>query len=266
MSVDYLKQRCHCPRVVREEYHLVVFLDGEIGVTEEDVVARFAGETFYGEYRVAGLALRGEDYARITPCGRLDFLDVEFFEHLLARSGLLGFCNVGGETADKFQEFLFLLLGALVLLSLLTECQLARLIPKTVIARKQCNLAVVDVNGVRAYGVEEVAVVRNDEHGLVEVGEVRFEPVDGVEVEVVGRLVEEEVVGVSKQRLCQEDTHFLLTRKFAHKFVMEVFLDAEAGEQSGCVRFGVPTVEFRKFCFEFAHALAVSVREVRLGV
>ena len=52
-----------------------------------------------------------------------------------------------------------LLFSFLVLLLLLTECQLRRFIPEAVVAGKQCHLVVVDIKSVGAYRVEEVSVV-----------------------------------------------------------------------------------------------------------
>ena len=58
--------------------------------------------------------------------------------------------------------------------------------------------------------VKEVAVVRNNQHGVFEVAEVVFEPFDGFEVKVVGRLVEKEVVGFAEQGLRQHHAHFFV--------------------------------------------------------
>ena len=45
--------------------------------------------------------------------------------------------------------------------------------------------------------VQEVAVVRDDDHRAVAVVEHVLEPADGVDVEVVGRLVEQQDVGLA---------------------------------------------------------------------
>src|SRR5579885_1410864 len=51
---------------------------------------------------------------------------------------------------------------------------------------------VVDVRGMRANAVEEVSVVRDDDQHTVVLDEIFLQPVDGIEVEVVGRLVEQQ--------------------------------------------------------------------------
>ena len=52
--------------------------------------------------------------------------------------------------------------------------------------------------------VEEVAVVRDDDHRPFVTFELLLEPGDGVDIEVVGRLVEEEDVGLGEQYLRQQ--------------------------------------------------------------
>ena len=49
---------------------------------------------------------------------------------------------------------------------------------------------VVNVGDVGADGIEEVAVVRDDDEGAVVVGQEVFEPVDGLQVHVVGGFVQ----------------------------------------------------------------------------
>ena len=58
-------------------------------------------------------------------------------------------------------------------------------------------------------GIKKVAVVRNHQHGIIEIGEVIFQPVNRFQVEVVGWLVEQQIVGFSEQSLSQQYFYFL---------------------------------------------------------
>ena len=62
-----------------------------------------------------------------------------------------------------------------------------------------------DLPGERADGVQEPAIVGDDEHRAAARGEVVREPVDALDVEVVGRLVEQQQLGVAEQRLGERD-------------------------------------------------------------
>ena len=48
------------------------------------------------------------------------------------------------------------------------------------------------------------------QYALFQIGEIFLEPLHGVEVEVVGRLVEQQVVGMSEECLSQHDAHLLV--------------------------------------------------------
>ena len=63
-----------------------------------------------------------------------------------------------------------------------------------------------DLPGLGADGVEEPAVVGDDEHRAVARGEVAREPGDRLDVEVVGRLVEQQQVRMVEQHAGQRDT------------------------------------------------------------
>ena len=78
-----------------------------------------------------------------------------------------------------------------------------------------------------ADAVEEVTVVADDKYCVLELAQVLFQPLNRVEVEVVGRLVKQQVVGVAEERLCQHHAYFLFTRELAHELVMLCLLDAE---------------------------------------
>ncbi len=88
----------------------------------------------------------------------------------------------------------------------------------------------------------------------------------GVEVEVVGGLVEQEVVGVSEEGLGEHHAHLLIVRQLVHEFAVEAFLHAKVGEEHGGVALGVPSIHLGEFLLQFGHAVAVFVVEVGLHV
>ena len=64
--------------------------------------------------------------------------------------------------------------------------------------------------------VEEVAVVGDDQNGAGEKLQVLLEPADGLRVEMVGRLVEEQQVGLFEQQLAERDAALLAARERRH--------------------------------------------------
>ena len=75
------------------------------------------------------------------------------------------------------------------------------------------DLAVGDLPGRGAHGVEEPAVVGHDEHRPAARGEVAREPVDALDVEVVGRLVEQQQLGGVEQQPRERDAPPLAARQ-----------------------------------------------------
>ena len=117
-----------------------------------------------------------------------------------------------------------------------------------------------------AHGVEEVTVVTNDQHGVLEIAQILLEPGYSLHVEVVGGLVEEEIVGVAEEGLGQHDTHLLLTAEFAHQKVVLVLLDAQSAKQGSGIAFGIPAFEFGKFFLQLGYLQTVLVAEVGFGI
>ena len=267
VAVDDLEKCGHSAGIVADEHHLFLLFDLEAHLVEEHgTVVGHGFEILYLENLVAGLAIHLENDAGIATRRRLDFFDIELFEHLLARSGLTALGHIGREAADEFFQFLLLFLGLLALVLRLAQGELRRLVPERIVTREEGHFAEVDVDGVGANLVEEVTVVRNDEHGVFEVAEIVFEPFHRFEVKVVGWLVEEEVVGLTEEGLCQHHAHLLLVGEVAHEFAVEGLLDAEAGKQGGGVVFGRVAADGGKLVFEFGHFDAVFVREVLFRV
>ena len=90
---------------------------------------------------------------------------------------------------------------------------------------------VVDVGGVGADAVEEMAVVGDDDEHAFVFQQIILQPVDGIEVEVVGGLVEEQRRRAAEQGLRQQHADFLSALELAHLAFVERAFDAEAVEQ-----------------------------------
>ena len=82
---------------------------------------------------------------------------------------------------------------------------------------------------------------------------------DGVEIEVVGGLVEQEGLGLAEEGLREEHADFLSALQLAHLAVVQRFGDVEAVEEDGGVGFGGVAVFVADDAFEFAEAHAVFV-------
>ena len=86
--------------------------------------------------------------------------------------------------------------------------------------------------------VEEVTVVADNQHGVFEVRQIVFKPHDGFKVEVVGRLVQQQVIRLSEEGACQQDTYFLLTAHVLHQRVVEFFSSSDTRIPSASLKSG----------------------------
>ena len=108
-----------------KEDYLLTLLDGEGEILEEHCAVVLDGcESFDLEYLIACLTFHLEDDAWVLACRRQNLVDIELFEHLLARGGLLALGGVGREPAYELFEFLALLIGLGLLVLCLLEGEL----------------------------------------------------------------------------------------------------------------------------------------------
>ena len=97
-----------------------------------------------------------------------------------------------------------------------------------------------------------MTIVADDNQRALVVEQKLLEPVDAVDVEVVGRLVEQQALGLAKQRLRQQHTQLGTTRDGAHRPLVQVGGDAQTIEQFRGVGVGDVAVFFADDPLEIA--------------
>ena len=173
---------------------------------------------------------------------------------------------VGRKSAYKALQLGNLLRGLLVLVLNQLLHQLAGLVPEVVVADVHLYLAVVYVDDVRAHVVQEVPVVAHDEHGALVVHEEVLQPDDALQIQVVGRLVEEDDVRLAEQRLGEQHLDLEPAVEVGHEGVVELCGHAEAVQDAPGVALGLPAAKLGVLLLQLAGADAVLVGEVGLVV
>jgi len=135
-----------------------------------------------------------------------------------------------------------------------------------VIARIHLNLAVVDVGNVRADLIQEVTIVRDDNHGGIALVERIFQPANRVDVQVVGWLIQQQHVRIGEQRLRQQHAQLPARRDFAHRAGMLLDRNAHAEQQGAGARFGGVAVVLGHFAFQFGRAHVIVFGRLGIGV
>ena len=180
-------------------------------------------QSFHDENVVADLPFEFEIDIRIFAQGGLEVVERKLFKLLFARGRLTGFGSVCGKAGDEVLQFFCALFGFFILLFLLTGEKLTRLIPKIVIADIHIDLSEIHVADIRTDLVEKMAVMRNDDDGVFEIHQIVFQPAHRLDVEVIGRLVQKQHVGIAEERLRQKDAHLLLRIEIGHRGIMQIF-------------------------------------------
>ena len=252
---------------MREEHRLLSALDVERHVVEQHRAIGIDGfQAFHLKNLVARLAFHGEDDAGILTARRANLLHVELLEHLLARCGLLRLGHIGREAAYELLQLLAAFFSFQALVLSLTQGELRRLVPERIVSGEDRHLAEVDVYRLCRDSIEEVAVVTHHEHTLLQVAQILLQPLHGVEVEVVGRLVEQQIVGMTKESLGQHNAHLLVVRQLRHHHIVAVVLHTEVLEQLSSLAFSLPAVHLGKLQFKVGSQIAVFLAHLRLGI
>ena len=188
-------------------------LAGAVDAEDADAIARAHGEADVGQHAALAIAER-QAVGVEQPLGQLHrFGELEAPLALRARrfdggqplehlQPALRLPCLGGLRAEAVDELLqvgrraFVLPGRGVLLAQLLE---VRGLERAVVARIAPDRAVGDVPDRLRRAVEELAVVRDQDHGGRLPLQPRLQPHHGVEVEVVGGLVEQQQVGGPQQ-------------------------------------------------------------------
>ena len=239
---------------------------------ERDVVQDFLpvdglADAGHLEDVLARLAVHLESDERITAGGCRKLLDTQLVNQLAAAGRLTGFGLVGGEAADEFLQLLDLLIGTLFLVVHHALHELGGLIPKIVVADIHPNLAVVDVHNMRADIVEEVTVMRDDDDRALVIREEVLQPLNRADVQMVGRLVEQQNLRIAEQCLCQHNLDLFRVRTVAHMTEQNLIgIQTQTLQQLCRVGVGVPAVQLGELALQLGGAVAVLLGERVLGV
>ena len=104
------------------------------------------------------------------------------------------------------------------------------------------------------------------DHRVLKIDQELLQPGDGVQIQMVGRLVEQQDVRVAKQSLGQQHLHLLGAGQGIHLGVVELRLDAQAVQQVLGVGLRLPAVHGGELTLQLGGLHAVLLGEVLLHV
>ena len=165
---------------------------------------------------------------RVLTGRRFDFDHLRFdFVCLFQTAGCLtGFGFVCGEASNELLQLLQFLFGfGVVFQGALTRLGGSEHIV-VVVARIDGDGVVVQIRHVCADFVQEVTVVRDDNHGRVVLVQHALQPADGIDVQVIGRLVKQQHIRFGEQGLRQQYAQLEARGNFRHGRIVQIFGNA----------------------------------------
>jgi len=127
---------------------------------------------------------------------------------------------------------------------------------KIIIAAIGGDGLIADLDDPRHQPVHEFAVMAGHQHRALEVfGQPALQPDDGLDVQMVGRLVKEQHVGIQGQDFRQGNAHLPAAAEGFHRSVMGLRADAEAGQYRLGAAFEMVAVAMLEFFLGIAIAL-----------
>ncbi len=254
LAGDHLEQRGLAGAVLADDADLLAAPRRQGHRAQDDVIAvglAHAVELEHLAHRALG---RGE--AEAHDVALLEGLDVlHLLEHLDARLHRPRLVGLGPEPVDERQQVLALALEVLGLAGedgLLLEPGLDVLL---VVARVAAHALGLERHHPRDLLVEELAVVADqDERAVVALEEVA-EPRHRRQVEVVGRLIEQEHVGPLEQQRRQHRAHLPAARELAQVARVVGDREAEAGQDRLRLVGREEPIEMRLLLVQLGHPL-----------
>ena len=251
------QQRGFTDAVGAQHRQLFAHFQHQIQVAEQRAVIEAFGQRFHFQRIAEQFLILLEADKRVLTAGGFYLVQLDLINLFSARRRLTGLGGVGAEAADEGLQ-----LGDLRLfLGVVGQQTLARLSGGghifVVVARIDAQLAVVEIRHMGADHIQEVTVVRNDDHGAVALVQHLLQPADSVDIQVVGRFIEQQNIGVGEQRLRQQHAQLPARRDFAHRAVVLLHRNAYAQQQFAGARFGGVAIHFAILHFQVGDLVAI---------
>ena len=221
-SHDTLYQGGFTFTVLTYERHFLTTVYGQVDIVEDDMVAIGLPDILTDDRVTSATAAASklQTQCRVVFLVYLDaFYLFQLFDAALHLHGFRGFI---AEALDKGFRIFYLFLLILIGTELLFTTFLPQYDKFVILHFVVVNLSASNFNGTCGDIIEKCTVVTHQYHGIGTCGKEIFKPLDTLNIQVVGRFVEQQHIGTAKQEFGKLDTHTPTTGKLTGGAV-EVF-------------------------------------------
>ncbi len=206
---------------------------------ENHTIAIARGDLFHIQQRVRQVFRRAEAEAE----GVIDVRwrdQLHALQHFDAALRLFSFAGLGAEAIDIALQVRHFALLLLKLRLLLGKPGGALLLERAVVAGIFIQALLLDMQDFVHNRIEKVAVVGDQDQRAAVAFQPALQPDNGVEIEVVGRFVEQQQVGTADQRLRQVQAHAPAAGEVADRPLQLLLTKAQTVKQAGGARLYTP--------------------------
>ena len=170
--------------------HLIFPSQGEGNIIQQLHSVHSLRKALYHQYFISDFTIRTEINIRILSAGRPHFIQLNLLQSTFSGSSLLTLRSIGRKSRNKFLQLFDFFLFFLVSFLHLFNQKLAGFIPEIIVSGIQLNLSVINVCGMGADLIQEITVVRYHNHRIFEINQEFLQPGNGVQIQMVGGLVQ----------------------------------------------------------------------------
>ena len=261
-----LEQRSSCDFILADKGNLFVRANHKANIIQHLLAVNGFGNPIHQKHIVADLSVLLKATEGISAAGRLNGIHLQVIQQLLSGGCLLCLGGIRTKALDEVLQLLNLLFHALILILQLTLCHLGIAVPEIIVADKHGNLAIIDIRNICADLIQEMTVMGNHDNRIFKVHQEILQPFDRMNIQMVGRLVQKQNIGIAEQCLCQKHLHLLSACQLLHLRIMEFIRNPQTVQQHFRIGFRSPAVQLRKFTLQLCRLNAVLVCEVLLHI
>ena len=211
-----------------EQSDAIVFGDRQREAPQYDGFAIAGRGVFHGDDRRPQRFFRGRQIERQDIGVDERRHRLHLCEQFEARLGLSCFRRFGAETVDEGLNALALVFLLFSVLLFDRELLAALPLEARIIAAPERQLAMIEMENVIGDGIEEIAVMADDEDHRRIAPQVVDEPERAFEIEIIGRLVEQQKIRRRKQNGGERDAHPPAAGKLRQGPLLRLRIEAEA--------------------------------------
>ena len=104
------------------------------------------------------------------------------------------------------------------------------------------------------------------DHRVLEIDQKLLQPGNRIQIQVVGRLIEQKNIRIAEESLGKKNLDLDVTVHISHLLIMKLCTNAKSVQKSCCIRLSIPAVHFSEFSFQLTGTDTILIGKVFLHI